>query len=141
MGKFSDFITPAHHEFANKQHMFFVSTAPLRSDGHVNLSPKGFDCFRFLSSTEVGYMDLTGCGNETSAHILENGRITIMFCSFEGAPNILRLYGTAVTVLPETDLWNKYATVHYLSQHTSTYCGHNKFSSNFMRLGSPFVRV
>nr|WP_293838714.1 pyridoxamine 5'-phosphate oxidase family protein [uncultured Arsenicibacter sp.] len=109
MGTFSNSITTAHQKFAEKQHMFFVSTAPLGADGHINLSPKGLDCFRFLSSATVGYMDLISSGNETSAHILENGRITFMFCSFEGAPNILRLYGTGTTVLPGTDLWNDYA--------------------------------
>ncbi|MFC0181252.1 pyridoxamine 5'-phosphate oxidase family protein [Pseudarcicella hirudinis] len=93
MGTFSDTITTAHRKFVGRQHMFFVSTAPLSSDGHVNLSPKGLDCFRFLSDKEVGYMDLISSGNETSAHILENGRITLMFCSFEGPPSILRLYG------------------------------------------------
>jgi hypothetical protein len=71
MGTFSNTITSAHKKFIDKQHMFFVSTAPLNSEGHVNLSPKGLDCFRFLSDTEVGYMDLISSGNETSAHILK----------------------------------------------------------------------
>lgn len=118
MGTFSNTITSAHKKFVDKQHMFFVSTAPLNSEGHVNLSPKGLDCFRFLSDTEVGYMDLISSGNETSAHILENGRITLMFCSFEGPPSILRLYGKAITVLPETELWDKYAP--HFTIHPST---------------------
>ncbi|GAB2799633.1 pyridoxamine 5'-phosphate oxidase family protein [Rhabdobacter roseus] len=109
MGKFHDFIKPAHREFIEKQHIFFVSTAPLSADGHVNLSPKGLDCFRVLSESQVGYMDLVSSGNETSAHTLENGRITFMFCSFEGAPNILRLYGQGRTVLPGTADWDHYA--------------------------------
>jgi hypothetical protein len=110
MGKFQDSIQPHHKEFAEKQHIFFVSTAPLSADGHINLSPKGLDCFRILSENEVAYMDLISSGNETSAHTLENGRITIMFCSFEGSPNILRFYGKGRTVLPSDEDWEKYAS-------------------------------
>lgn len=110
MGKFHDAIKPAHKEFIEKQHIFFVSTAPLSADGRVNLSPKGLDCFKVLGENKVGYMDLISSGNETSAHTLENGRITIMFCSFEGAPNILRLYGKGITVLPGTTEWKIYAS-------------------------------
>ncbi|MGA0558062.1 pyridoxamine 5'-phosphate oxidase family protein [Larkinella sp. VNQ87] len=109
MGKFHDSIKPAHRAFIEKQHIFFVSTAPLCADGHVNLSPKGLDCFRVLSNNQVGYMDLISSGNETSAHTLENGRITLMFCSFEGAPLILRLYGKGRTVLPDSEDWATYA--------------------------------
>ncbi|UHG92722.1 pyridoxamine 5'-phosphate oxidase family protein [Spirosoma oryzicola] len=109
MGKFHDSIKPAHREFIGKQHIYFVSTAPLSADGHVNLSPKGLDSFRVLSENKVAYMDLISSGNETSAHTLENGRITLMFCSFDGAPNILRLYGKGSTVLPGTDEWDVYA--------------------------------
>lgn len=85
--------------------MFFVSTAPLSAEGHVNLSPKGLDSFRVLSDTCVAYMDIVGSGNETSAHILENGRITFMFCAFDGPPNILRLYGKGYSVLPTDAQW------------------------------------
>lgn len=109
MGKLQECITPAHAEFIEKQHMFFVSTAPLSAKGRINLSPKGLDCFRVLSENKVAYMDLISSGNETSAHTLENGRITIMFCSFEGPPNILRLYGKGFTVLPGTEDWKIYA--------------------------------
>ena len=109
MGKFHDSIKPAHKEFIEQQHIFFVSTAPLSADGRINLSPKGLDCFRVLSDHRVGYMDLISSGNETSAHTLENGRITIMFCSFNGAPNILRLYGRGFTILPGTKEWEEYA--------------------------------
>ena len=109
MGKLHDSIKPAHKDFIEHQHIFFVSTAPLSADGRVNLSPKGLDCFRVLSDHRVGYMDLISSGNETSAHTLENGRITIMFCSFTGAPNILRLYGKGFTVLPGTKEWEEYA--------------------------------
>lgn len=109
MGKFHDSIKEAHQDFIKQQHIFFVSTAPLSADGHINLSPKGLDCFRVLSEHQVAYMDLISSGNETSAHTLENGRITIMFCSFNGAPNILRLYGKGFTVLPDTPDWDTYA--------------------------------
>ena len=115
MGKFHDSIQPHHKEFIEKQHIFFVATAPLSGTGRINLSPKGLDCFRVLSETKVAYMDLISSGNETSAHTLENGRITIMFCSFEGNPNILRLYGKGITVLPGTDEWNEH------SQHFTIY--------------------
>lgn len=110
MGKFSDSIQPAHKAFAEKQHIFFVATAPSETNsGHVNLSPKGLNSFRILSENQVGYMDLIGSGNETSAHLLENGRVTFMFCAFDGAPNILRFYGKGFVVLPDTEGWAKYA--------------------------------
>ena len=110
MGKLHDSIKPAHKEFIEKQHIFFVSTAPLSADGRINLSPKGLDCFRVLSGNKVAYMDLISSGNETSAHTLENGRITIMFCSFEESPTILRLYGKGFTVLPGTNDWEIYSS-------------------------------
>ncbi len=109
MGKFSDAIQPAHQAFIEQQHLFFVATAPLSAEGRINLSPKGLDCFRVLSSTEVAYLDLIGSGNETSAHLLENERVTFMFCAFQGAPNILRLYGKGFTVLPDSPAWSTYA--------------------------------
>lgn len=107
MGKFQPNILPAHQSFIEKQHIFFVSTAPLSAEGHINLSPKGLNCFKVISPTRVAYMDLISSGNETSAHTLENGRITFMFCSFEGAPNILRLYGKGTTILPGSDEWEE----------------------------------
>ena len=109
MGKFFDCIQPAHQVFIEKQKMFFTATAPLSSEGHVNLSPKGLDSFRVLSPTLVAYMDIVGSGNETSAHLLENGRITFMFCAFDGPPNILRLYGRGYTVLPGDAEWPELA--------------------------------
>lgn len=93
MGKFSDVILAQHQKFIEEQYLFFVATAPLAVDGHINVSPKGLDAFKVISETEVAYMDLIGSGNETSAHITENERITFMFCSFTKVPNILRLYG------------------------------------------------
>lgn len=109
MGKFYPQILPAHREFIQKQHLFFVGTAPLDPAGHVNLSPKGLDSFCVLSDQEVAYLDYIGSGNETSAHTRENGRITIMFCAFEGPPNILRLYGKGRAVLPGSQDWDRYA--------------------------------
>jgi hypothetical protein len=106
MGKFYNDILDQHREFIEKQRMFFVATAPLSADGHVNLSPKGMDCLRVLSANRVAYMDIVGSGNETSAHILENGRITFMFNAFEGPPLILRLYGKGYSVLPGDKEWD-----------------------------------
>jgi Pyridoxamine 5'-phosphate oxidase len=108
MGKFHNSILPAHQKFIEEQYMFFVATAPLASDGHINLSPKGGDTFRVLSETAVAYLDFFGSGNETSAHLLENERITIMFCAYKGAPNILRLYGKGRVILPSTPDWERY---------------------------------
>ena len=107
MGKFFDHINPHQQEFIAKQKMFFVASAPLAIDGHINLSPKGIDSFRVFSDRQVAYMDLIGSGNETSAHLLDNGRITIMFCAYEGPPNILRLYGTGRTLLPGDSEWDQ----------------------------------
>ena len=106
MAKFYDFINEQQQAFIEKQHLFFVSSAPLSGDGHVNLSPKGLDSFRILSPNRVAYMDIVSSGNETSAHLLENGRITFMFCSFEDNPLILRLYGRGCTVLPDHPEWD-----------------------------------
>ena len=84
--------------FIRSQKMFFVATAPLSGDGHVNLSPKGYESFTVLDSGTVAYLDLGGSGVETIAHVRQNGRITIMFCAFEGAAKILRLYGRGEAV-------------------------------------------
>lgn len=105
MGKVTPGITPELAEFIERQPLFFVATAPLGAAGHVNVSPKGLDTFAILSPNEVAYLDLTGSGNETAAHVAENGRITIMFCSFAGPPRILRLYGRGRVVLPGDDEW------------------------------------
>ena len=109
MAKFSDTIQPSHQAFIEHQKMFFVASAPLSGDGHVNLSPKGLDSFRVLSPSLVAYLDITGSGNETSAHLRENGRITFMFCAFDGPPNILRLYGKGRTILPVDAEWARFS--------------------------------
>jgi hypothetical protein len=114
MAKFFDEINDKHREFIEAQKMFFTASAPLDASGHVNLSPKGMDSFRVLSPVRVAYMDINGSGNETSAHMLENGRITIMFCAFDGAPNILRLYGKGYTVLPGSAEWDELSPLFHL---------------------------
>lgn len=91
--KLHDDIHPQLAEWISTQKMFFVGTAPLSSEGRVNVSPKGGDAFRILGPLEVAYQDYTGSGAETAAHLHENGRIVIMFCGFEGSPQIVRLHG------------------------------------------------
>lgn len=107
MGQLFSELRPEHENFIKKQRMFFVASAPMDKDGHVNLSPKGYDSFRIISPNEVAYLDLTGSGNETSAHLQENGRITIMFCAFEGPPLIMRLFGKGMVILPDTPRWDE----------------------------------
>lgn len=92
--KLHDGIDGRLRAFIEAQHLFFVATAPLAAEGHVNVSPKGLDTFRVLGEREVAYLDLTGSGSETVAHLRENGRVTIMFCAFDGPPNIVRLHGS-----------------------------------------------
>lgn len=116
MGKVFAAISPDMTDFIRQQHVFFVATAPLSAQGHINVSPKGIDTFRVLSPTEVAYLDLTGSGNETSAHVEENQRITFLWCAFDGVPNILRLYGRARTVLPDSPEWASYAA-HFTLYH------------------------
>ncbi len=98
MGKTYDVIDDKLAKFIGEQKMFFVATAPLSGDGHVNMSPKGYDSFAILGPNEVAYLDLGGSGIETQAHVKENGRITIMFCAYEGPALILRLYGEGEAV-------------------------------------------
>jgi hypothetical protein len=92
VGKAYEALDDALIEWIGQQHVFFVASAP-NDGGHVNLSPKGHDSLRVLGPTEVAYLDLTGSGAETIAHLRENGRITIMFCAFSGPPQIVRLFG------------------------------------------------
>ena len=106
MAKQFDSIDERHSAFIRQQKIFFVATAG--AEGRVNLSPKGMDSFRVLSSNKVIWLNFTGSGNETAAHLYQNGRITLMFCSYEGAPNILRLYGKGVVVHPRDAAWGDY---------------------------------
>jgi hypothetical protein len=100
MGQIYESISPELSEWLARQRVFFVATAPLDGGQHVNCSPKGGDTFRILSGNEVAYLDLTGSGIETIAHLQENGRIVLMFCAFEGPPKIVRLHGRGAVVYP-----------------------------------------
>jgi len=104
MAKFHDGITPPLARFIAEQKMFFVATAP--DSGRINLSPKGLDgCFALLAPDRVAWLNLTGSGNETAAHLRQNGRITLMFCAFAGAPMILRLHGRGRVVHRRDSDW------------------------------------
>ena len=98
MGKVYDALNDKLTAFIRRQKLFFVATAPLAADGHVNVSPKGYDSFAILDPRTVAYLDLGGSGIETQAHLQENGRITVMFCAFEGPADIVRLYGRGEAV-------------------------------------------
>jgi hypothetical protein len=100
-------ITPEISEWIKQQHLFFVGTAPLSVEGHINCSPKGLDSFRVLNPHEVAYLDVTGSGAETIAHLRENGRIVFMFCEFNGTPKIVRLHGKGEVILPGSEKWNE----------------------------------
>ena len=105
MSKFYTKITSRLQKFIEAQKIFFVATAP--NSGRINLSPKGMDSFRVINENRVLWLNVTGSGNETAAHLLENDRITMMFCSFEGAPNILRLYGKGKEIKEGDTSWNE----------------------------------
>ncbi len=105
--EFTDTLTEKHVEMIGKQPIFFTATAA--ADGRINLSPKGYDAFRVLSPTRVGYLDLGGSGNETHAHLSVDGRITIMFCNFDRPALILRIYGHGSAVLPQDSEWEALA--------------------------------
>jgi hypothetical protein len=105
MAKQYEHLTDAHRTFIEQQKIFFVGTAG--SAGRVNVSPKGMDSLRVLGPNRVAWLSVTGSGNESAAHVAENGRMTVMFCSFEGAPLILRLYGEAKTVYPRDESWDE----------------------------------
>jgi pyridoxamine 5'-phosphate oxidase-like protein len=96
-------ITPPVAEWIGRQHMFFVASAPLDGSGHVNVSPKGLDTLRVLDDMTVAYLDLTGSGAETVAHVRENGRITLMWCAFEGPPRVVRVHGRGEVVGVDDD--------------------------------------
>ena len=103
MGKVFDGIDPKLATFLTAQPIFFVASAPSGEGGHVNLSPKGYDSFRILKPHTVAYLDFVGSGVETIAHLRQNGRLTLMFCAFEGPPRIVRLYGRGKVVGPSDD--------------------------------------
>ncbi len=136
MGKQLDAIDDDLAAWIADQKVFFVATAPLATDGLINCSPKGMDSLRVLNSRQVAYLDLTGSGIETIAHLRENGRILIMLCAFAGPPRIVRLHGTGTTVLPVDhdwselkDLFPEYAGVRAIIrvdvERVSTSCGYS----------------
>ncbi len=108
-------LSTSHIEFIQKQKMFFVGTAG--AEGFINVSPKGMDSFRVIDNLKVVWLNLTGSGNETAAHVLENNRMTVMFCSFDKQPLIVRLYGDARVLHPRDADWEKYTSLfpEYLS--------------------------
>lgn len=102
---FSNKLNTTLRDFINQQPMFFVATAG--ADGTVNLSPKGLDGLRILDDQTLVWLNLSGSGNETAAHLRDTNRMTLMFCAFEGEAMILRLYGTAETVHPRDEGWDE----------------------------------
>ncbi len=98
-----NFLEEEHIEFIRQQHLFFVATAA--AEGRVNVSPKGMDTLKVISQNQVTWLNLEGSGNETAIHIQENGRMTLMFCSFTKKPLILRLYGQAAVIHHGDSQW------------------------------------
>ena len=106
MAKFYSDLDASLQNFIKEQKIFFTATAPQK--GRINLSPKGIDSFRCIDNKTVAYLDLTGSGNETSAHLNEDSRMTIMFCSFSDNPLILRLYGQGKVIRPRDKEWQTF---------------------------------
>ena len=107
MSDFTEHLTDDHRTFIAKQPVFFIATAA--ADARINLSPKGMDAFRVLDDKRVGYLDVGGSGNETHAHLTADGRATIMFCAFDRAALILRIYGHGRAILPQDARWAELA--------------------------------
>lgn len=108
MAKFYDHLEPQLIEFIKAQKVFFTGTAA--TEGRVNVSPKGTDSLRVLSPKKIAWLNLTGSGNETAAHLKLVNRITLMFCAFESKPLILRVYGTAKTIHRQDTEWEAYVS-------------------------------
>jgi hypothetical protein len=134
MSKQCEDISSELAAWMSQQRVFFVATAPLSPDGHINTSPKGGDAFRILGPMEVVYQDYTGSGAETAAHLRENGRIVMMFCAFDGPPKIVRLHGHGTVVTPGADRFTEFSSlfpanpgtrafVHVAVQRVSESCG------------------
>lgn len=107
MAKQFDKLDPAHIRFIEDQHMYFTASAA--PDGRVNVSPKGMDSLRVLGPNRIAWLSVTGSGNETAGHLLENPRVTLMWCSFTTRPMILRAYGTARAIYPQDAEWTDLA--------------------------------
>lgn len=101
-------ISPELKNWIAQQPLFFLASAPLQHDGHINLSPRGLDSLRVIGGSEVIVLDMTGSGNETAAHLHENGRLTIMLCAFEGDPSIIRLFGKGSIIRPGDEQWQAF---------------------------------
>jgi hypothetical protein len=109
MGSIFDGINDKLRAFIEDQPLFFVATAPMAAEGHINLSPKGMGSLKVLDRSTVAYLDLTGSGIETISHLKENGRIVVMLCAFEGPPRIVRLHGRGDALMADTDGFDKLA--------------------------------
>lgn len=118
MGKTYDGIDDDLSAWLTRQPLWFVGTAPLAADGHVNVSPRGHDTFSVLDAHRVAWVDFTGSGIETIAHLRENGRICLMFCSYDDRPRIVRLHGRGSVVLPGDAVFDEVVTKH--PTHPST---------------------
>jgi len=112
MGKVFDGIDDSLAAWIGEQHLFFVATAPLSAEGHVNVSPRGLDSLSILDPHTVAWLDLTGSGAETIAHLTENGRICLMFCAFEARPRIVRLHGRGRVTPPGDEVFERVAAEH-----------------------------
>ncbi|MBI1423712.1 MAG: pyridoxamine 5'-phosphate oxidase family protein [Gammaproteobacteria bacterium] len=108
MAKTYPALTPELKSWIMQQPVFFLASAPLQANGHINVSPRGLDSLRILDDHALVILDLTGSGNETAAHLHENGRLTVMLCAFSGDPKILRLYGQGKVVWPDSAGWGSY---------------------------------
>lgn len=135
MGRTYPEITPELTTWIESQPLFFVATAPLAADGSINCSPKGLDTLRVLSPQALIYLDLTGSGIETIAHLQENGRIVVMLCAFGGNPKIVRIHGKGIVYFPDTpefsawvglfpDLPGKRSIIHIQAHRISDSCGY-----------------
>jgi hypothetical protein len=112
MGKFFDQLNEYHIRFIEAQKMFFVATAPT-GEGTVNLSPKGYDTLKVLDASTIVYVDYPGSGNETAIHIEDNGKVTLMWCSYDESPLILRAYGQGKTITKATEEFNSLINQHF----------------------------
>ena len=108
MAAFFESLEDRHLKFIEQQKVFFVATAA--ANGRINLSPKGYDSLKVMNPNRIVWLNLSGSGNETAAHLRSVNRMTVMLCSFQGPPNIMRLYGTAKTIHPRDDQWEELIT-------------------------------
>lgn len=112
-------LNQAHIDFIQKQHIFFIGSAGC--EGLINVSPKGMDTLKVIDETTIVWLNHTGSGNETSTHVQENGRMTIMWCSFDKKPLILKTYGLAKVIHPRDSEWDE------VSRHFETFLGARQF--------------